>query len=203
VFVVDQATGQLSPFAGDGIAGFSGDGGPALNARFNYSIGGLTLAPGGGLVVSDKGDQRIRYVVPDSINLTNDCGQTDFYLPWASAPAGDLTIVNNPNLTNVNMGSLTSVSGSLDVSGNTSASVINMAFVTTVAGELDISGNISAGELDLGVLTNAGGVINMADNTAAGSLDLSSLISAVGLTITSNTSATVIYEFAHDRHWRD
>ena len=110
VFVVDLATGQLSPFAGDGIAGFSGDGGPALNARFD-SISGLTLAPGGGLVISDTGNQRIRYVVPDSIDLTNDSGQTAFHLPWANALTGDLTIANNPGLTIVNSASLTTVGG--------------------------------------------------------------------------------------------
>ena len=89
---MDLGTGQLSPFAGAANAGFSGDGGPALDARFN-SIGGLTLAPGGGLLISDTANQRIRYIAPDSINLVGDAGQTEFYLPWVSALSGDLTII--------------------------------------------------------------------------------------------------------------
>ena len=214
VFQMDLATGQLTPFAGGTNAAFSGDGGPALTARFN-SIAGLTLAPGGGLVISDSFNQRIRYVVPDSINLTNDSGQTAFHLPWVNALTSDLTIANNPNLTNVDAGSLTTVGGSLTITSNTSAVLINMAAIgtvsgsvtiddntaagvinmsslTTVSGNLDLSGNIAAGGLDLGSLTNAGGVVNMADNTSAGSIDLGSLVSAGGITITSNTTATVI-----------
>lgn len=192
VFVVDLATGQLSPFAGGTNAGFSGDGGPALDARFDF-INALALAPGGGLLISCWGITGgvIRYVVPDSINLTNDSQQTAFYLPWASALAGELTIANNPNLTAVNMGALTSVGGSVNVSGNTGATAIDMGSLTTVSGGLEVSGNTAVGGLDLSSLTNAGGAINMTANTAAGSIDLGSLISVGGLTITSNTSATV------------
>ena len=126
VLKVDLATGQLSPFAGSGTNGFSGDGGPALEAQF-ASITGVAVVPGGGLLISDWINSRIRYVVPDSINLTNDSGQTAFYLPWVSALAGDLTIVNNPNLTSIDMAALTAVGGSLDVSGNTSADAVDMS----------------------------------------------------------------------------
>ena len=191
VFVVDLATGQFSPFAGGTNGGFSGDGGPALDARFNF-ISSLALAPGGGLLIASWGQNRIRYVVPDSIHLTNDSQQTAFYLPWVSALAGELTIADNPNLTTVDMSALGTVGGAVSVSGNTGITAIDMSSLTTVSGGLDISGNISGGELDLSSLTNAGGAINMAANTTAGSLDLSSLVSVGELTITSNTSATVI-----------
>ena len=191
VFVVDLATGQFSPFAGGTNGGFSGDGGPALDARFNF-ISSLALAPGGGLLIASWGQNRIRYVVPDSIHLTNDSQQTAFYLPWVSALAGELTIADNPNLTTVDMSALGTVGGAVSVSGNTGITAIDMSSLTTVSGGLDISGNISVGELDLSSLTNAGGAINMAANTTAGSLDLSSLVSVGELTITSNTSANVI-----------
>jgi len=125
------------------------------------------------LVISDTGNQRIRYVVPDSINLTNDSGQTAFYLPWASALT-NLTIANNPNLTNVNVGSLTSVSGELSITSNTSATVIDVSSLTTVSGGLDISGTSQRANSISVHSRNAGGAINVAANTAAGSLDLSS-----------------------------
>ena len=89
VFKVDLGTGQLSLFAGAANGDFSGDGGPALDARFN-AIGGLAMAPGGGLLISDTANQRIRYIAPDSIHLVGDAGQTEFYLPWVSALSGDL-----------------------------------------------------------------------------------------------------------------
>ena len=192
VFVVDLATGQLSPFAGGTNAGFSGDGGPALDARFDF-IGSLALAPGGGLLISSWGDGRIRYVVPDSINLTNDSQQTAFYLPWVSALAGDLTIADNPNLTIVNMSGLTSVGGSLDVSGNTNAGAINMGGLTGVGGDLDISGNTAADPIDMGSLTTVGGDLNLSGNTNAGAINMGGLTGVGGdLDISGNTAAAAI-----------
>ena len=87
VLKVDLGSGQLSPFAGAAVSGFSGDGGPALDARF-FTIFGLSLAPGGGLIISDTQNERIRFVAPESINLSGDSGQTDFHLPWVSVRLG-------------------------------------------------------------------------------------------------------------------
>ncbi len=214
VFKLNLTSGLIAPYAGDGIGGsFGGDGGPATNAVFGQILA-LAVPPGGGLIIADGGHARIRYVVPDSINLTNDSGQTAFYLPWVSALAGDLTIAHNPNLTNVDAASLTTVSGSLDISGNTAAAAINMSSLTTVAGGLELSGNISVGELDLGSLVSAGsltitgntaaaaidmssltsvsGGLELNGNISVGELDLSSLVSAGSLTITGNTAAAAI-----------
>ncbi|MGH9869741.1 MAG: hypothetical protein ACREAA_16455 [Candidatus Polarisedimenticolia bacterium] len=49
---VDAATGIVSPFAGTGVTGFGGDGGPAILAGFE-SIGDLHFNPAGDLYVSD------------------------------------------------------------------------------------------------------------------------------------------------------
>ncbi|MCC6823358.1 MAG: hypothetical protein IT579_21720, partial [Verrucomicrobia subdivision 3 bacterium] len=215
VLVVDLTTGLLSPFAGGTNGGFSGDGGPALDARFN-SIGGLVLAPGGGLVISDYGNQRIRYVVPDSITLTNDTQQTAFYLPWVSALAGELTIADNPNLTTVDMASLTTSGGGINLSGNTSvagidlssltnvggavaidmnpsATAVNMASLTTVGGALSLSGNTSMAEVDLSSLTTVGGAVAVDTNASATAVDMSALTSVGGdLSLSGNTSVAGI-----------
>jgi len=56
---VDRATGIISTIAGNGTAGFSGDGGLALNASFNQ-ISHLTFDPNWNLIISDRLNHRIR-----------------------------------------------------------------------------------------------------------------------------------------------
>lgn len=53
--------GELSPFAGTGAAGFSGDGGPALSAEFSAPRD-IALDTQGGMYVADTGNHRIRYI---------------------------------------------------------------------------------------------------------------------------------------------
>ena len=77
--------------------GFSGDGGPASDAMFNI-ITGLAAVPGGGLLVADYDNQRVRYIAPDSINLVGDTGQTEFHLPWVSALYWECDHIGQPQL---------------------------------------------------------------------------------------------------------
>src|SRR3954451_4270422 len=58
--VADGAT-VVSTVAGTGVTGFSGDGGLARNATFNQPIG-LSTISGGGLLVADSSNQRIRKI---------------------------------------------------------------------------------------------------------------------------------------------
>jgi hypothetical protein len=212
IFKHNLATGLIAPFAGDGTNGFTGDGGPALNARF-ASITALATAPGGGLVIADSDNARIRYIVPDSVKLTNDNGQTSFTLPWVNSLTGDLILSRNPSLTNIDASAVTNVGGVVSIGGNasagvvdlgslqsageisistnTSAVVISLGSLGSVAGEVNIGGNSGALTIDLSSLTNAG-AISMGGNTAASTVDLSSLQTAGSVSITSNTSATVI-----------
>ena len=55
IFAVDLASNVLSVFAGTGVNGFGGDGGPATAADFN-NIGGLAFQSTGELLVSDAGN---------------------------------------------------------------------------------------------------------------------------------------------------
>jgi uncharacterized protein (TIGR03437 family) len=53
--------GQLTVVAGNGIAGFSGDGGPAVNASLDVPAG-VAVDSAGNLYISDTGNNRIRKV---------------------------------------------------------------------------------------------------------------------------------------------
>lgn len=54
-------TGIITTIAGDGILGFSGDGGPALSAEFNIP-GGTVFDAAGTLYIADQGNNRIRKI---------------------------------------------------------------------------------------------------------------------------------------------
>ncbi len=56
-----SAGGQLSIYAGTGIAGFSGDGSPANAAKLNFPLG-LALDSAGDLYIADAFNNRIRRV---------------------------------------------------------------------------------------------------------------------------------------------
>jgi cysteine-rich repeat protein len=61
--------GSVARFAGTGLAGFSGDNGPALNATFG-TLNALAVGPDGTVCVADVGNRRVRCVGPDGILRT-------------------------------------------------------------------------------------------------------------------------------------
>ncbi len=67
--VIESVAGVVTTFAGTGVAGFSGDGGPATQAQFS-TPGDLGVAPDGSIYISDGGNRRIRRVAPDGIVTT-------------------------------------------------------------------------------------------------------------------------------------
>src|SRR6185503_12221686 len=56
---VDKNTGIISTFAGRGILGFAGDGGPASDAIFNFPTG-IATDPSGNVFIADSGNHRVR-----------------------------------------------------------------------------------------------------------------------------------------------
>jgi sugar lactone lactonase YvrE len=58
---VDARTGVISTFAGTGVAGFSGDGGPATQAQLRQPHS-IAIDPRGRLLICDIGNHRIRQV---------------------------------------------------------------------------------------------------------------------------------------------
>jgi sugar lactone lactonase YvrE len=74
--------GVIKPFAGTGIQGYSGDGGPAISAQISYWLSSLAVDTSGNLYIVDAGNHRIRKVTPDGIitSLTTQ-DQTGCYVP--------------------------------------------------------------------------------------------------------------------------
>ncbi len=70
--------GQLSIYAGIGIAGFSGDGGPANAAELNYPIG-IALDSAGDLFIADSLNNRIRRVDASTGVITTYAGSGNQY----------------------------------------------------------------------------------------------------------------------------
>ncbi|MCX6594263.1 MAG: hypothetical protein NTZ56_22340 [Acidobacteria bacterium] len=62
-------SGIITTVAGDGTAGFSGDGGPATRALLNAPTG-VAVDAAGNLFIADSGNNRIRRVTPDGIIST-------------------------------------------------------------------------------------------------------------------------------------
>ncbi len=58
---VDRVTGRIVTVAGDGTAGFSGDGGPAIRARLHEPYG-IVVGPGGDVFFADRLNRRVRRV---------------------------------------------------------------------------------------------------------------------------------------------
>jgi hypothetical protein len=58
---IDAETGIITTVAGNGVAGFSGDGGPAVNASLAGPIG-LAIDSGGNLFIADSNNGRVRRV---------------------------------------------------------------------------------------------------------------------------------------------
>jgi sugar lactone lactonase YvrE len=58
---VDGSTGVLTTFAGTGVAGYSGDNGPATEAAL-HAPWGLALGQDGNLFIADSGNHRVRVV---------------------------------------------------------------------------------------------------------------------------------------------
>ena len=191
VFRVDLATGNLSVFAGTGVGDFGGDGGPATEARLN-DPSGLAYAPGGGLYIADSINNRIRYVVPDSINLVGNATQTQLNLPWVGSLAGGLAISNNPNLTVINIPGLTSVAGNLTISENDGAEIIHLGALETVDGSLTIQDN-GAEVINIGSLETVDGSLTIVENDTTETIDLGSLVTVDGSLTIEDNGAEVIH----------
>ena len=215
VFKVDLGTGILSVFAGSTATGFSGDGGPALDATFS-GIWGLD-ARGDALFIADSNNNRIRAVVPpplpddliidlatsqallDSVNavagsilMVNVDGREYLLIPNATSVGLDVTLTGNDQLLVVDLGALQSVGGSINISGNLAMQSVDLSSLATVDGSLTVTDNPALNAILVSGVTSIGGDLTLV-GTAATVIDMSALTTTGGdLVISDNTSATVV-----------
>lgn len=72
---IDAKTKVITTFAGTGTAGFSGDGGPATKAKFNFLTGvGLGVDVSGNIYVSDASNNRVRVITATTNIVTTIAG---------------------------------------------------------------------------------------------------------------------------------
>jgi hypothetical protein len=70
VLQVDLGTGIITTAAGNGTAGFSGDGGKATEAQLSDGFWNIVGAPDGSLFIADGNNHRVRKVDPNGIITT-------------------------------------------------------------------------------------------------------------------------------------
>jgi trimeric autotransporter adhesin len=95
VWKVSAATGTITTIAGNGMSGFSGDGGAATSAELN-TPSGVAVDSAGNLYIADVGNQRIRIVSAGTGLITTIAGNgmSGFSGDNGAATSAEL---NNPN----------------------------------------------------------------------------------------------------------
>jgi uncharacterized protein (TIGR03437 family) len=216
---IDGRTGIITTVAGNGQAGYSGDGGPATQATLNLPTG-VAVDAAGNLYIADTGNQRIRRVnIVDSristIAGTGVAGYTGDGGPAVNAllnlaypntlsfdAAGDLYFVDRNNHVvrkiTLNNGLITTVAGT-GISGfngdGTAPTGTALSFPTSVA--FDAAGNLiiaDSGNNRIRRVRPASAVRALANVSAAsfapaGGLAAEEITAAFGTNLASSTAA--------------
>ncbi len=164
---VDALTDEITTVAGNGLAGFAGDGGPATSAELNYPDG-VALDTNGNLFIGDAQNNRIREVSISNGNIATVAGDG---VPGYSGDGGIATNaeLNFPSRPDVD------TSGNIYIADyqNNRVREVNAAtgIITTIAGNgvAGFSGDggpATAAELNgpLSVAVDSKGVVYIADS---------------------------------------
>lgn len=120
IFIADSANnairvvtpdGDISTIAGNGNAGFSGDGGPAAQALLQTPYG-VAVDPQGNVYVADTGNNRIRRLTP-SVPLLGELTQTLGFANAASLISGPVVAGSIISIFGSGLGPLVGVAGTL------------------------------------------------------------------------------------------
>ncbi len=125
---VNAKTKIITTIAGKGIAGFSGDGGPAKSALLSYPTG-IVFDAQGNLLFAEQGSSRIRKISPQGI-ITTIAGNGTWGADGDGGPATEATLGNPFGLTLDAAGNLYIC----DVGTNRIRMVDTQGVITTVVG---------------------------------------------------------------------
>jgi uncharacterized protein (TIGR03437 family) len=120
------ANGSISTVAGNGAAGYSGDGAPATQASLNFPVG-VALDPSGNLYIADSANRRIREVTNGIINTIAGNGLVGY-----SGDGGlsfNAQIVSARSITADSVGNIFFVDG-----GNRIREIYSTSYINTIAG---------------------------------------------------------------------
>jgi trimeric autotransporter adhesin len=95
-----SAQGIINTIAGTGIAGFSGDGGPAISAQFSSPFG-VAVDASGNIYIADKSNHRVRKISAASGTISTFAG-SDYGLAGLGGPA-ELALMRYPDGVYVNL----------------------------------------------------------------------------------------------------
>jgi trimeric autotransporter adhesin len=113
-----ETTGDIYTIAGNGTAGFSGDGGPAANALLDLPLG-MAIDSSGGLLFADLGANRIRVVTGLATVATADLSASSVTFTPAqvlgASAASQVVTLSNPGTASLTISGI-SESGSTDFS---------------------------------------------------------------------------------------
>src|SRR5208283_3417442 len=162
---VNLSTGVITTLAGNGTAGYSGDGGPATAAELDYPAG-VAVDASGNLYIADTNNQRVREVNNSTGMITTVAGSGNFAL-GDGGPA-TAAFLNNP------MGVAVDASGNLYIADTRNERIrevkLSTGVITTVAGNGTYgysgdNGPATAAELEgpQGVVVDASGNLYIAD----------------------------------------
>ncbi len=86
-----HAQGVINTIAGNGIAGFSGDGAPAISAQFNNPAG-IAVNSAGDIYIADKNNSRVRLISGTSGIMSTFAGTGVFGLSGLGGPATGMSM---------------------------------------------------------------------------------------------------------------
>jgi len=125
---VDSATGIITTVAGTGVAGSSGDGGPATSAQLNLPSG-LALDSAGNLYIAEQGGNRVRKVTPGG-TISRAAGTGTYGYSGDDGPATSAKLASPFGLATDGAGNLYIA----DANNHRIRKVDSSGIITTVAG---------------------------------------------------------------------